>query len=1096
MRWAFRSESWWGSEGGKLRLAVALLCLAFCGALWAGVVWQTKLERERIVEIGRKEVHNLAVVLGQHVSKTMNAAELTLRDIGNHYRDFGTAFDLVKYGADHQPLHRTYNSLGIVDASGDLILTSVPTGGKRINFGNTEAFRSLQNLDGPDLHIGTTRAGPVTKKPSIFLSQRLRTPDGAFAGLATVAVRPDYFSGIYDSIDLGPDAVVSVIGRDGIIRIRQSNGEFSAGQDVRGSPLFVTHLAEATGGSYVSRQVDAISRIWGFAALGDYPLIVLVGKSTSHALAGHDRRTVSYVLGAGGATAVVVGLALFAVALIARWERAAEGRRLSDERFALAMNGTNEGMWDWNIASGEDYFSDRWYELLGYARGEIAPGVNIRHEHLHPEDKNRSLAAVRAHLDRREPYDIEYRLRTKGGEYRWFRARGQAIWDAAGRPLRMVGSLCDVTERRRAEQAMRESEEKLRRLVEEAPYCIHELDLDGRFVTVNAAGLAMMRLDDAASVLGTAYVLRAVPDDRGRIEGLLAEAGRGRRSDFEFTTVAGRAVKSNFVPLRGPDGKVTRIFGISVDLTDLRRMAERLNEAQRIAKVGSWELDIVRDELVWSDEIFRIFEIDRDRWGASYESFLEAVHPDDRETVNAAYTASLAARTPYEIVHRLKMADGRIKWVRERCESYFDSAGRPLRSVGTVQDVTDRELAEIRVRELNEHLEERVAVRTKELQAAKEQAEVASRAKSEFLSRVSHELRTPMNAILGFTQVLELAKLAPAHKDYVQEMSRAGNHLLRLIDDLLDLSRVEAGRLGMVIEPVEVREMTEQAGRLVRPLLQQNRIKLLLERDGSDKVLADRGRLRQVVVNLLSNAAKYNRPGGSIGVGWVVRDEALRIRVTDTGAGIPTEKLDDLFKPFERLGQEYGGAEGAGLGLSLSKRLIEMMGGKIGVESAPGRGSTFWVELPRYLGSVREAAGLPPPTVIAPEPSERPLVLHVEDNAASLKVVEALFGHWPHLRLISATTGEFGLELARRYRPGAIVLDIHLPGMDGYDVLKELKADPATRDIPVIALSADAMSIDVEHGLAAGFARYLTKPVKADDLRETVEKALQLQAAG
>jgi PAS domain S-box-containing protein len=649
----------------------------------------------------------------------------------------------------------------------------------------------------------------------------------------------------------------------------------------------------------------------------------------------------------------------------------------------------------------------------------------------------------------------------------------------------------------------------------------------------------------------------------------------------------------------------------------------RLNEAQRLAKVGSWELDLGSNHLIWSDEIFRMFEIDREKFGASYEAFLNAIHPDDRGMVNAAYTGSLKDRKPYEIVHRLKMADGRIKYVREKCESFFDADGKPLRSVGTVQDISELHQAELELREHREHLEELIAERTarlteserqlrqaqniahlghwsvdlqtgalhwsdeifrifgrdpanfvpsydnfyvcvfpddreivraseqsaaetgrhsvdhrvlrpdgtvrwvhEEAQAefdaagkplrltgtvqditdrkqaeealwrAKNDAERANQAKSEFLSRMSHELRTPMNAILGFAQVLELEKINPEQLDYVHEIRRAGDHLLELINELLDLSRIEAGKMAVVLQPVNVREATIDALQITQSLISARQIGFINKCDARATVLADPVRLKQILVNLLSNAAKYNRQGGRILLDCHRRDdEHLRLSITDTGPGIPPEKQAHLFKPFERLGAEFREVDGTGIGLALSRQLAELMGGTLGLNSTPGEGTTFWADLPvaPETGKV-EAPALP--GIETNTDTRQIKVLYVEDNAANLRVIEAMFRHHPQLMLLSAANGEFGLELARRYRPNAILLDIHLPGMDGYAVLEALKADAATREIPVIALSADAMPIDVESGIQAGFRRYLTKPVKVEALMEALGSVLNRQAAG
>jgi signal transduction histidine kinase/CheY-like chemotaxis protein len=372
---------------------------------------------------------------------------------------------------------------------------------------------------------------------------------------------------------------------------------------------------------------------------------------------------------------------------------------------------------------------------------------------------------------------------------------------------------------------------------------------------------------------------------------------------------------------------------------------------------------------------------------------------------------------------------------------------------------------------------------------ARDDAERANRAKSEFLSRMSHELRTPMNAILGFAQVLELESIAPEHKDYIREIHRAGDHLLELINELLDLSRIETGKLPVLVQPIALQAILSQALQITQAMREERQIALLQYCQNEVRILADATRLRQILVNLLTNAVKYNHAGGRITIACQPQsDTMLRIAVADTGPGIVPEKQHLLFRPFERLGAELSEVEGVGIRLALSKQLAELMGAKIGVDSTPGVGSTFWLDLALAPLSMplTSNANQPP----GKKSQQKCKVLYVEDNAANLKLVEVLLRRQPDIDLITATNGEYGLELARRYQPDAILLDIHLPGMDGYALLDSLKADAATSAIPVLALSADAMPVDVARGLQAGFKRYLTKPIDGKELIAAIREVV------
>ncbi|MCK9394703.1 MAG: ATP-binding protein [Methylobacter sp.] len=514
---------------------------------------------------------------------------------------------------------------------------------------------------------------------------------------------------------------------------------------------------------------------------------------------------------------------------------------------------------------------------------------------------------------------------------------------------------------------------------------------------------------------------------------------------------------------------------------DIRFAMEQLNEAQHIAQVGSWELDSSNGILVWSDEIYQLIEIDKNQFGATYQAFLNAIHPEDRDAVNEAYSRSLQTHEPYQITHRLLMPDGRVKYVTERCASYFGADGKPIRSVGTVQDVTELKCAELALKCLNDELEQRVQQRTELLLKAKEEADRANSAKSEFLSRMSHELRTPMNAIMGFAQLLETDRetpLTPDQADNINEILHAGQHLLELINEVLDLARIETGRVELSLEPVEVPSLIGECTALLQPLTVGRQIELKLDVDGIGTVQADRLRLRQILLNLLSNAVKYNRDKGSVLISCQsAAEDRVRIAVRDSGRGIPADALLRLFKPFERIESAYDGIEGSGIGLALSKRLVEAMGGSIGVESVAGAGSTFWIELPAAEAEVYPPAGSATVGGMQNSYVKAHTVLYIEDNPANLRLVRKVISTHTSLLLLDAHTAEQGLGVAAAHHPDLILLDINLPGMNGFEALRRLQEDPVTCDIPVIAISANAMERDIKKGLAAGFTDYLTKPL-------------------
>ena len=386
-------------------------------------------------------------------------------------------------------------------------------------------------------------------------------------------------------------------------------------------------------------------------------------------------------------------------------------------------------------------------------------------------------------------------------------------------------------------------------------------------------------------------------------------------------------------------------------------------------------------------------------------------------------------------------------------------------------------------------LEQLIAERTTKLADA-------SRAKSEFLSRMSHELRTPLNAILGFAQLLEMDHLTSEQQESVAQILKAGRHLLDLINEVLDIARIEAGRLIVSIESVSVKEVIQEGLDLVAPLAVARDIQLKVEAAGlSDRfIFVDRQRLKQVLLNLLSNAVKYNRPGGVVTLSYAeVKGGRLRVNVSDTGLGIPPDRLGQLFTPFERLGAEQTGIEGTGLGLALSKRLVEAMRGTMGVDSTVGRGSTFWVEFPLSVeeqpATQRGTEG-PRPAAVAEAARGAFSVLYIEDNLSNLELIQHLLSRRPEIKLLSAMQGRLGLDLAREHRPDLILLDVHLPDIPGAEMVRLLREDLKTRNIPVVVVSADALPTQIQRLLAAGARAYLTKPLEVRKFLDVVDQVL------
>jgi PAS domain S-box-containing protein len=459
---------------------------------------------------------------------------------------------------------------------------------------------------------------------------------------------------------------------------------------------------------------------------------------------------------------------------------------------------------------------------------------------------------------------------------------------------------------------------------------------------------------------------------------------------------------------------------------------------------------------------------------------LGRVHRDDVAGFNATLDrVADGSSTREAIEYRVVRADGSSRWVSAVLVPESDDDGSENIAAAVlayIVDVDDRHRAEEAQR------------------AAQEAADRANRSKSEFLSRMSHELRTPLNAVLGFGQLLEIDDLSVPQRDAVDHILKGGRHLLGLINEVLDISRIEAGELSLSPEPVLASEVIQDAVDLIRPLADQRGIQVVVDGSGvcDCYVFADRQRVQQVLLNLLSNAVKYNRPRGTVAISCEqFTDTRVRISVADTGLGVPAERLGMLFTPFERLGAEHTAEEGTGIGLALSRQLAEAMGGTLAAASTLGQGSTFTVELPRVEGPVERYERLNGGTHSMVEPAERRcVVLHIEDNLSNLTLVERILAQRAGVEVVAAMHGRLGLELAREHRPAIVLLDLHLPDMSGEQVLQRLREDPDTASIPVVIVSADATAGQVQRLLSAGASSYLTKPIDVRELLRLVDEVV------
>ncbi len=641
-------------------------------------------------------------------------------------------------------------------------------------------------------------------------------------------------------------------------------------------------------------------------------------------------------------------------------------------RFQRIFIGSGYGFWEWDLETQHLEWSGVFWERLGYDNGD-AESINDATKvlvYIHPEDREYALEAVREHLRTGKPLEVSYRLKTKRGDYIWTQIRADSLRDEHGRVRVMSGVNFDITEIKKVEAALRESEARQVRIIQASSDGIWEWYAD--------------------------------------------------RGGFHFS----------------------------------HRCWESL---------GYDDLD---DVLTEGEDRLKIWR--------------KHIYPQDLAKFDHALVEHLAGRAPFDVEYRLVSTQGEIRWVRGRGRAVFNEKGHAIMMSGSNMDITEVKRAEERVIQ------------------AKEQAEKANRAKSEFLSSMSHELRTPLNAILGYTQLFEYdGNLKPQQVDNVREIRKAGEHLLQLINDVLDLAKIESGNMTVSLEPVLVSRLMSECFTLVQTQADARGIRLSssLTEFSNTYVIADHVRFKQALLNLLSNAVKYNYVGGEVEVKLVAQPgQYLRINVRDTGRGIPLQRQSEVFQPFNRLSAENTTIEGSGVGLVITKQLVEMMQGRLDFTSTEGVGTTFWIDLPlatewnaETTARIASIQDYTPATLNVQRPCK---VLYVEDNPTNIRLLQQIFMRYSQLELDIAEEAFLGIYKARSIQPDLIILDINLPGMDGYDVLSVLKTDPATREIPVIGLSANAMPYDLERGRKAGFLDYLTKPVDIHRLIDVFNKLL------
>ena len=690
----------------------------------------------------------------------------------------------------------------------------------------------------------------------------------------------------------------------------------------------------------------------------------------------------------------------------------------NEERFRRSQIFANIGTWDWNIQSGELYWSERIGPLFGYPEGKLETTYENFINAVHPDDRQDVMDAVNNCVENNTDYNIEHRIVWPDGQVRWALERGDVTRAEDGTPLHMLGVVIDITERKKLEETLSE-QQMLLNLLRQG---MIDYVSDSQFSNV-ADKLLVGLLELTGSEYGFTGEIRYNDD------------GSPYLKTHAISNIAWSDETRQYYDDNAPDGmefkNIDTLFGAVLKTGTVVIANDAPHDPRRGGLPdGHPPLNaFLGVPVYYGDKMVGMYGL-TNRPGGYDEALLEFLRPFDL--------------TYGVIIHALKMTQ------TEK------------------QNLLD-------------------------LEQAKDEAEKASKAKSEFLSRMSHELRTPMNAILGFTQILQLDGdeiLPSSYQDSLNEIMGAGQHLLELINDVLDLARIEAGNIEMSIEPLAVGEIFNTCQSLIAPLAAENSLTIEFDHPDDQLILTDKTKLKQILINLLSNAVKYNKKHGHIRVSSEFIDDHMRINVSDTGSGIPADRQDELFTAFNRIDADSSGIEGTGIGLVITRNLVEKMGGHINFTSAE-TGTTFWVELPL-------ASPLIAPAQTQSISSNEQLqadastfnILYIEDNMANVKLIQQALKRHDGIMLTTVETAELGLEEINKQPFDLILLDINLPGMSGYELLSLLRNNPDTRSLTVYGMSANAMPADIARAKEAGFDQYITKPVNLTQLTTTINKLL------
>jgi PAS domain S-box-containing protein len=789
----------------------------------------------------------------------------------------------------------------------------------------------------------------------------------------------------------------------------------------------------------------------------------------------------------------------------------------SEKQLRFVLDGSELGFWDWNIALGTVDRNDRWAEILGYTHDEIVQTTKQWTDFIHPDDRERAWNSINAVLEGRSSiHRIEYRMLHKDGGTRWILDQASIMQrDPDGKPLRMCGTHTDITDRRLAQQQLIDSEKRLNMALRIARQGWFEANIQTGQITVSPEYPRMLGFDPVEfnSNLGN-WLANVHPDDLPRLKEslqLALDTGEVREMIYRRLSKSGEWLwidSVGQVTERDPSGRPIRLTGIHMDITDrirsdqeLRQSQRDLEEAQRIAQSGSWRLDIASGQVVWSDQLCSMLGLDPDLPPPSLEASSSLFSPESWSSLTDAMNNTIRTGAGYQQELELLRPDGTRGWIMGYGEAILGENGDVVGLRGVAQDITTRKQAEMELLAYRDHLESMVKARTAELATAKEAAESANIAKSAFLANMSHEIRTPLNAITGMAHILRRSGLKPEQTERLDKIEAAGRHLLDIINAVLDLSKIEAGKFVLEIVPVHVGSVLENIASMLAPKVYGKGIDFKTETVSiPHNLLGDPTRLQQALLNYAANAVKFTEHGHIILRAKIDAETddtvTLRFEVEDSGIGIPPEAHAKLFAAFEQADnsttRKYGGT---GLGLAITKRLAVLMGGDAGVHSVEGKGSTFWFTavLKKAVGAGLDSHGS---DTLADERAIQQAhagkrVLLAEDEPINREVAQILLED-VGLAVELAEDGQEAVNKARAGDYAIILMDMQMPRVDGLEATRQIRQLAAHATTPILAMTANAFAEDRNRCFDAGMNDFISKPVTTDVLYQTLLKWLEI----